>query len=185
MHVVTALASAALALLVQAAYASEVAWQALRAGGTVALMRHSRAPGVGDPPDFRLNDCATQRNLSTEGREEARRIGEQFRRRQVHVERVLSSRWCRALETARLAFGDRVEAYPALDSFFAGRDRQDDQTRALRSLVEKWQGSGTLVLITHQVNITALTGVFPSESEILVLKPETNGGFGIVDRIRN
>jgi hypothetical protein len=110
-----------LALLAGPAGATEAAWQALRGGGVVALMRHARAPGVGDPPGFRLEDCATQRNLSAEGRDQARRIGEAFRAQGVAVARVLSSRWCRALDTARLAFGT-VEPFPPLDSFFSERE---------------------------------------------------------------
>ena len=112
----------------QALLASDAAWQALRDGGTVALFRHARAPGTGDPPQFRLEDCSTQRNLSAEGRRQAQAIGEQFRARQIPVEQVLSSRWCRALDTARLAFGSLTEPFPPLDSFFAGRDREEAQT---------------------------------------------------------
>jgi len=163
-------------------FASDKAWEALRAGGTVALMRHARAPGTGDPPNFRLHDCATQRNLSADGRRQAQQVGERFRVRGIVVERVLSSRWCRALDTARLAFGSGTASYPPLDSFFSERDRDEAQTRTVRRLVEEWQGKGVLVLVTHQVNITALTSVFPAEGEILVLRPAANG-FELVGRI--
>jgi phosphohistidine phosphatase SixA len=166
----------------QPGFASDAAWQALQAGGTVALVRHARAPGTGDPPGFRLADCATQRNLSAEGREQARRMGEAFRMRQIPVERVLSSRWCRSLDTARLAFGELAAPYPSLDSFFSERDRQNPQTQAVRQTIENWRSAGVLVLVTHQVNITALTGVFPAEGEVLVLKPD-EGGFDLVGRI--
>jgi broad specificity phosphatase PhoE len=164
--------------------ASDEAWQSLRQGGAVALFRHARAPGTGDPANFRLEDCTTQRNLSAEGRQQARAIGEQFRSRQIPVERVLSSRWCRALETARLAFGDRTEPSPPLDSFFSGRDQEEAQTRAVRQIIESWRSSGVLVLVTHQVNITALTGVFPGEGEMLVLRPKSGAGFDLVGRIK-
>jgi phosphohistidine phosphatase SixA len=163
--------------------ASDGAWEALRAGGTVALMRHARAPGTGDPPNFRLDDCATQRNLSAEGRRQAQEVGERFRARGIAVERVLSSRWCRSLDTARLAFGNGTEPHPPLDSFFSERDRHEAQTLAVRRLVEEWRGRGVLVLVTHQVNITAITSVFPAEGEILVLRPAANG-FELVGRIR-
>ncbi len=171
------------ALWPQAPLASEAAWQALRDGGTIALFRHARAPGTGDPPQFRLEDCATQRNLSAEGRRQAQGIGEQFKARQVLVEQVLSSRWCRALDTARLAFGNVIEPFPPLDSFFAGRNREDAQTEAVRQRIGTWRSQGVLVLVTHQVNITALTGVFPAEGEGLVLRPKAGSGFDIVGRI--
>lgn len=169
--------------VVQPAQASDEAWQALRQGGTVALFRHASAPGTGDPANFRLDDCSTQRNLSEEGRRQAQRIGDQFRTRQVPVERVLSSRWCRALDTARLAFGSMAEPSVPLDSFFSGRNREPAQTLAVRQTIEGWRSAGVLVLVTHQVNITALTGIFPSEGEVLVLRPRANSGFDVVGRI--
>jgi phosphohistidine phosphatase SixA len=165
--------------------ASEPAWQALRDGGAVAVMRHAQAPGTGDPPGFRLGNCSTQRNLSSEGREQARQIGAQFKANNIFIEQVLSSEWCRCLDTARLAFGDHVEPLPILNSFFSNRDAGGMQTRAVRELVEGWRAhSGVLVLVTHQVNITALTGVYPAEGEILVLKPRATAGFGLVTRFR-
>jgi phosphohistidine phosphatase SixA len=166
----------------QALQASEEAWQALRDGGTIALFRHARAPGTGDPANFRLEDCGTQRNLSAEGRRQA--IGEAFRARRISVGRVLSSRWCRALDSARLAFGDRTESFPPLDSFFSGRDQEPAQTQAVRQTVQDWRSSGVLVLVTHQVNITALTGVFPGEGEMLVLRPKPGTGFDLIGRIK-
>jgi broad specificity phosphatase PhoE len=169
----------------QPGLASEVAWHALREGGAVALLRHAQAPGTGDPPGFRLGDCSTQRNLSSEGREQARQIGAQFTANHIPIERVLSSEWCRCLETARLAFGDRVEPFPALNSFFSTQDAEGAQTRAVRALVEGWRAqSGVLVLVTHQVNITALTGLYPGEGEILVLKPRAASGFDLAARFR-
>ncbi|HEY8381965.1 MAG TPA: histidine phosphatase family protein [Microvirga sp.] len=165
--------------------AAEPAWQALREGGTVALLRHARAPGTGDPAGFVLEDCRTQRNLSEEGRAQARRIGEAFRAERVPVGRVLSSRWCRGLDTARLAFGDRTEPFPPLDSFFGGRSAEPAQTQAVRELIAGWRGQpGVLVLVTHQVNITALTGIFPAEGEVIVLRPGGADGFSAVGTIK-
>ena len=169
----------------QSGLASEVAWHALRGGGMVVLLRHAQAPGTGDPPGFRLGDCSTQRNLSSEGREQASQIGAQFTANHIPIERVLSSEWCRCLETARLAFGDRVEPFPALNSFFSTQDAEGAQTRAVRALVEGWRGhAGVLVLVTHQVNVTALTGVYPAEGEVLVLKPRAASGFDLAARFR-
>ena len=165
------------------ALASDAVWEGLRGGGHVVLIRHAATePGVGDPPGFRLEDCATQRNLSEAGRAEARRIGAVFRQRGIPVQRVLSSRWCRCLETAQLAF-DRVEPWPALDSFFANRSREHEQTRAVRALVAEPFTGGNLILVTHQVNITALTGIVPAPGEIVVLAPKPGGATEIVGRL--
>src|SRR5512147_76357 len=163
-----------------AAQASSAVWDALRGGGQIVILRHaSTEPGLGDPPGFRLEDCATQRNLSEAGRAEARRIGAAFVRRAIAVARVLSSRWCRCVETARLAFG-RVEAWSPLDSFFDDRSREPQQTRAVRALIAEPFTGGNLILVTHQVNITALTGIAPAMGEIIVLSPEPPGNFKIV-----
>lgn len=144
-------------------------WAMLRAGGAVAMIRHARAPGTGDPPDFDLTDCATQRKLSDDGRTQARALGEAFRQQGVPVADVLSSRWCRCTETAQIAFG-RVTPFPPLDSFFQRPEAKTVQMEALKDHLRSWDGAGTLVLVTHQVNITALTGIFPSEGEVIVLE---------------
>jgi phosphohistidine phosphatase SixA len=178
-------AAAVLTLAAGASRASEPAWEALKQGGTVALMRHARAPGTGDPPGFDLGDCASQRNLSEEGREQARQIGAAFRARRVDVQVVLSSRWCRALETARIAFGDLVQAFPLLDSFFAGRGERDTQTKRVLQQIDEWRGHrGVLVLVTHQVNITAATGIVPAEGETVVLAPNGRGGADVIGTLR-
>lgn len=182
MKVRLAVVVAAIATWSPPSFGSDPAWRALRAGGTVALLRHAHAPGTGDPGGFHLEDCSSQRNLSADGRRQAREIGERFRMQGIVVERVLSSRWCRALDTARLAFGDLAQPFPPLDSFFSKRDRTEVQTQAVRQLVSDWRGPAMLALVTHQVNITALTGVFPAEGEILVLRP-TSDGFELVGRI--
>ncbi len=160
-------------------------WSALTKGGHIALMRHALAPGTGDPSEFRIDACETQRNLNGEGRAQARRIGEAFRRNGVVVDRVLSSQWCRCLETAELlALGD-VEAFPALNSFFRAREREPEQTGAVRTWIAELPRDGaSFVMVTHQVNITALTGVFPRSGEIVVLKLDGAGGFEVAGRIQ-
>ncbi len=158
-------------------------WALLRQGGQVVVIRHaSTEPGIGDPPGFRLHDCATQRNLSASGREQAQRIGEAFRTRGIPIGQVLSSRWCRCLETARLAFGS-AEAWHPLDSFFDDRSREPEQTRAVRAKAGERPVSGNLILVTHQVNITALTGIAPGQGEIVVLMPQGNGAFQVAGRL--
>ena len=99
------------------ATSEEAAWNALRAGG-IALFRHANAPGVGDPPGMRLDDCSTQRNLDEDGRIQARRIGDAFRSRNIQMGAVLASQWCRATETAQLAFPGLVRVDPVFNSFF-------------------------------------------------------------------
>jgi len=116
------------------ARADEDAWRTVAAGGCAILLRHARTtPGIGDPPGFRLDDCSTQRNLSDAGRAQARRFGHEFERRGIRVDEVRSSRWCRCLDTARLAFPRQaVEPLEALDSFFADGTAGRTQTAALR-----------------------------------------------------
>lgn len=135
----------------------------------VVLFRHALAPGGGDPPGFRLDDCASQRNLSAEGRAQAERIGAWFWARALPVDQVWHSRWCRTRDTARLAFGALARPEPVFDSFFAATEREAPQTIAARALLQGWQGPGLLVVVTHQVNITALTGVWPASGEGTVL----------------
>jgi broad specificity phosphatase PhoE len=165
----TVLAAATLLLPPARLTAEDAAWALLREGGVV-LFRHAIAPGSGDPPGFRLGDCATQRNLDAAGRAQARRIGEAFRSAGIPVGAVLTSRWCRARETADLAFPGLARPEPAFDSFFADRADEPAQTTAARRILLAWTGPGTLVAVTHQVNITALTGLFPASGEGLVLR---------------
>lgn len=171
-------AGALLAVLtaVSPARADERLWDALSRGGQVVLVRHAATvPGVGDPPGFRLGDCDSQRNLSAEGRAQASRIGTDFRRRGIAPAEVLTSRWCRCQDTARLAFGSATP-WPALDSFFGEPYRSDAQSGLVRQRIAEFRGPGTLVLVTHQVNITALTGLFPAQGEMIVLTPTPEGG---------
>lgn len=144
----------------------------LRGGGLILLLRHARTePGTGDPPEFRLGDCSTQRNLDAAGREQARAIGARLRAERVPVGRVLTSAWCRCRETAELMAVGPVEPAEAINSFFDDRSRREEQTRAARALAAGWGGPGNLVLVTHQVNVTALTGVYPASGEAVVATP--------------
>jgi broad specificity phosphatase PhoE len=138
----------------------------------VILLRHARAPGTGDPPNFRLGDCSTQRNLSKAGRDQAARIGARLRAAGLASTTVYSSQWCRCLDTARnLAVGPVVEL-PVLNSFFQSPELEQKHTRPLRSWIASADLSRPIVLVTHQVNITALTGIFPAEGETLILRRE-------------
>jgi broad specificity phosphatase PhoE len=135
------------------------------------MMRHALAPGVGDPSNFRLNDCSTQRNLSAAGRQQAERIGKAFRDRKIPIASVRSSQWCRCLETAKLLNLKPVEAFPPLNSFFSNASTKKQQTEAVRRLVlASRTAQGVTILVTHQVNITALTNVVPASGESVVLR---------------
>jgi phosphohistidine phosphatase SixA len=144
-------------------------WQAARTPGAVILFRHAIAPGTGDPADFRLGDCTTQRNLSDQGRAQARAIGQALRDADVRPAQVLTSQWCRARETAELLGFGQPEDLPALNSFFADRAEGPAQTDSLRGIIAALPEGQTVVMVTHQVNITALTGVTPASGEGVVL----------------
>lgn len=149
-------------------------WTLLREGGCVLLMRHAQTePGVGDPPNFTLGDCGTQRNLSEAGREQARKVGAAFLRERVKVDQVRSSAWCRCVDTAMLAFKKNT-VWPPINSFF-GTGEREAQTRAVLDAVQGWQAPRNLALVTHQVNITALTGQNPAMGEILLTRPAREG----------
>jgi phosphohistidine phosphatase SixA len=150
--------------------AEREAWlDALRAGRAAALIRHALAPGTGDPAGFRIDDCGTQRNLSAEGREQARALGDRLRAEGIAAARIYSSQWCRCLETARLLDLGEVTELPALNSFFDDRSRADPQTDKLRSFLRAAPPSAPLVLVTHQVNIRALTGEATGSGEVVVI----------------
>jgi len=149
-------------------------WTLLREGGCVLLMRHAQTdPGVGDPPNFKLGECSTQRNLSEAGREQARKVGVTFLRERIKVDQVRSSAWCRCVDTAMLAFKQNT-VWPPINSFFGNGDR-DTQTRTVLDAVQGWQAPRNLVLVTHQVNITELTGQNLAMGEILLTRPAKEG----------
>ncbi|MCC0034094.1 MAG: histidine phosphatase family protein [Hoeflea sp.] len=155
-------------------------WDALEQPGAMAIMRHALAPGTGDPSEFRLGDCATQRNLDERGREQARRIGEAFRARGIAFEQVLSSQWCRTRETADLLDLGPVSDAPSLNSFFQDFATREQQTRETRALIGS--AEGRLMLVTHQVNISALTGRGTRSGEVLIIR-ETDGEIEILGSI--
>ena len=141
----------------------------LVAGACVVMLRHAQTdPGIGDPPGFRLDRCSTQRNLSAEGRARAERIGQWFKSRGLEPSAVQSSAWCRCKDTADLAFG-RHKVWPALNSFFDEYRTRDAQTAQLRAALGGMPSGKFEVWVTHQVNITALTGEGMAMGEALVL----------------
>ena len=170
--------------LAPAAPDEDALWQLLARGGQVVLIRHAlTTPGVGDPDGMRLEDCASQRNLSEEGRAEARALGEALRRHGVPVARVLSSPWCRCRETARLVFGGEAEIAPALGNLFGRREREAAQVAQLRELVAAAPRRGNLFLVSHGSTTLALTGVSPGTGEMVILTPQRTGGFRVAGRL--
>jgi phosphohistidine phosphatase SixA len=160
------------------------AWAALRAGGHVALMRHADAPGgAGDPPGFTLGDCATQRNLSAKGREDAARIGARLKAEGVMFEAILSSPWCRCVDTATLMDMGSVETESTFSNAFVLSDQRDSLTAGARALLSAWKGGGTLLVVTHGANIRALTGISPASGEIVVVRIGAGGSIDPLGRI--
>ena len=149
-------------------------WALARHGGWVMLMRHERTDaGIGDPPGFRLGDCRTQRNLSAEGRAGAIALGQRLQQARVPLTSVFSSAWCRCTDTARLAFDPhypRHQVWPALNSFFQGQGNGDAQTQAVLQRVQSQTALDNWMLVTHQVNITALTGAYTGMGEVLLTR---------------
>ena len=164
--------------------AGEALWALLKGGGQVVLMRHAvTTPGVGDPPGMRLDDCATQRNLTDEGRRHARLTGAALRERGIVVDRLLASPWCRCVETARLAFGNAVEQSESLSNLFGRPENQSRQVAELQELVGRWQGKGNLVLVSHGSTILALTGVSPQPAEMVIATPQAGRKFTVAGRL--
>ena len=170
-------------LAASVACASDDMWKRLDAGGRVILMRHAvTTSGVGDPPGMRLDDCATQRNLTEQGRAHARAKGRADRARRIDPERVLASPWCRCIETAQLAFG-RSQTENALSNLFGRPENRERQVEALRTLVASHAGPGNAVLVTHGSTIFALTGVSPDTGEMVILAPRPGGKFIVEGRL--
>jgi phosphohistidine phosphatase SixA len=162
----------------------EALWAVLKSGGHIVLIRHAvTEPGIGDPPGFTIGDCSTQRNLSAKGRADAQRIGEAFRARNIPISNVLSSRWCRCIDTAQLAFG-RVTPEPMLDSMFNDPNRTGgEKVREVFASAARHTGSGNLIFVTHAQNIQALTGVSPSSGELILVTLDGPGKFKVLGRL--
>lgn len=167
------------------ARADEALWALLKGGGQVVLVRHAlTTPGVGDPEGMRLDDCATQRNLSEEGRRDATRLGEALKQRGVPVGQLWSSPWCRCVETTRLVFGRAPEITPALGNVFGRREREAPQVAQLKKMVVNRPGAPNVFMFTHGSVTVALTGVSPATSEMVILTPQAGGGFKVAGRLQ-
>ena len=148
---------------------NEQAWTALKEGRAVLMLRHALAPGTGDPADVELQGCSTQRNLNDTGREQARAWKPFLAENGITEARVFSSQWCRCMDTAReMALGEVTE-WPSLNSFFRNRGDGPSQTRQTITLVNQLEEGAPVILVSHQVNITGLTGIFPSSNEGVII----------------
>jgi broad specificity phosphatase PhoE len=158
-----------------AAQATEAIWDALRAPGSVVVLRHSYAPGAFDPPTARLDDCTTQRNLDDAGRAQARRVGEAFRKHRIAVGPVLSSPRCRCLDTARLAFEHEPRSWEPLQGALNDDERRRRQLGEIRQAMAAHRDGPPLVLVTHGSVVTDLTGLSIKMGEFVVLRRAPDG----------
>ena len=157
-------------------YSAEASWEPAKNGDKIILIRHSKAPGFGDPPGFKIEDCKTQRNLSKEGIDQSKKIGKLFKKNKIKIHRVLSSQWCRCKDTAKYAFKNYKE-FSALNSTFQPPYDKNakKQIKELRNYIQKWDGNGgNLVLVTHYVIITAITDTVPRSGEIVIIDKNFN-----------
>ena len=159
-------------------------WRALKDNGAVVLIRHALAPGFGDPNHFMIGNCSSQRNLNNSGRDQARKIGILFRVHEVKKADLNSSEWCRCLETAQLMELGFTKKLKFLNSFFQSDHRQEIQTREAKNWIINRKKITPLVLVTHQVNITALTGIYPSSGELVFIKINPNRKVTVLGTIR-
>jgi phosphohistidine phosphatase SixA len=141
----------------------------LKNGGNLIFIRHAYAPGGGDPDIFDINDCSTQRNLSEEGRKQAKNIGNYFKKNLIPIDIILSSEWCRCKETAQIAF-EKYETKNFLNSFFSEKfsKNKTTQIKELKKYIKKWDGNKNLVFITHYVVISEVLNYTPSSGEIVI-----------------
>ena len=180
-----AFSTVAALLLISAAQVSfaqgsvEGALESLKQGGHVLLIRHAKTDvGQGDPEGFKLGDCATQRNLNAEGKADAEQFGKKLAALGIKIDQVLSSEWCRAMDTAKLAFG-KAEAWPVLNSLRSTSDEKIDLTGQLRRRIRDFKGPGNLAIVSHGYNIQYLTGENIQQGDVLVLHP-SGGGFRLM-----
>ena len=150
-------------------------------------MRHSDAPGsggYGDPQGFRLEECATQRNLSDEGRAHARRTGQTFTKHGIAFDRVLTSPWCRCKETALLATGREPEPFAPLSNLVGRNEYRESQIKNLKAFLAELDDNTRVLLVTHGIVVNALVGVSLASGEMVIVKKGRDGELAIVGRLK-
>ena len=147
----------------------------LEEGGKLIFIRHAYAPGSGDPDNFNLNDCSTQRNLSEDGKTQAQLIGVFFKENKIKIDKILSSEWCRCKETAFIAFED-FETKDFLNSFYSIKFAKNKKTQVknLKKYVNKWNNKKNLILVTHYVVISEVLNYAPGSGEIIISDKDFN-----------
>ena len=182
---ITTLCLAAVALLasVEVGYANKL-WSALKSDNHLVLIRHALAPGFGDPDNFDIKDCKTQRNLNDEGLYQSKIIGSLFRSNGINKATVYSSQWCRCLDTAKLLDIGEVSELPALNSFFEYFERERSQTETMIKWIQKASLDSPTVIVSHQVNINALTGYSPESGEIVFVRRSSGGSISVIGTIQ-
>ena len=153
----------------------------LKKGGNLIFIRHAYAPGGGDPENFIISDCSTQRNLNEDGKNQSKRIGQFFIENDILIDKVLSSEWCRCKDTAQIAFTN-FETKNFLNSFFSAQfaSNKNQQIRDLKKYVKNWQSDKNLVLVTHYVLISEILNYTSSSGEIVI----SNKNFKVIDSFK-
>ena len=156
-------------------YSNETILAALEDGKKIVFIRHAIAPGNGDPDEFDINDCSSQRNLSEKGRNQSKKIGDFFRINKIKIDTVLSSEWCRCKDTAKLAFGN-FKTFSALNSFYEARfaKNKSEQIKELRNFINNWEDDSNLIIVTHFVVISALLNKGVSSGEMIITDKKLN-----------
>ena len=161
-------------------YANENIVEILKKNNNIIFIRHSLAPGSGDPENINLKDCKTQRNLNSEGIKQSKKIGNFFKKNDIKVEHVFSSEWCRCKDTAFHAFNS-YKTFDALNSFYSEKfyKNKNKQIKSLKKFINGWDNNSNLVLVTHYVVILELLGIAAGSGEIII----SNKKYEIKDRI--
>ena len=161
-------------------YADEKIVEILKKNDNIIFIRHSLAPGSGDPENINLNDCKTQRNLNNEGIKQSKKIGNFFKKNDIKVEHIFSSEWCRCKDTAFYAF-DNYKTFNALNSFYSEKfyKNKNKQIKKLKKFISDWDSTSNLVLVTHYVVILEILGIGAGSGEIII----SNKKYEIKNRI--
>ncbi len=169
-------------LFIPNSYTNENLIKKLKKGGNIIFIRHALAPGSGDPENFNIKNCSTQRNLNTEGIEQSKKIGLFFSNNSINVDLVLSSEWCRCKDTAKFAF-NQYRTFSPLNSFYSEKFQKNksNQVRDLKKYLSKWKGDENIILVTHYVVILEILGKAVSSGEIVI----SDQNFNFVGSITN
>ena len=162
------------------AFSDDKILKSLKEGKKLVFIRHAIAPGNGDPNNFDINDCSTQRNLDQNGIEESKKIGLFFKNNEIKIDKVLSSQWCRCKDTAKYAFKN-FKTFNALNSFFSSKfaQNEDKQIKDLKHFIQNWKSEKNLVLVTHYVVISSMLNMAVGSGEIVI----TNNDYDVIGTI--